>query len=144
MLHAWLKRIIINTCIDELRKNKITPEISGIPDWVFEVTDNSQNADHTLLFSELIRYVKNLPPVYRIVFNMFVMDGCTHVEIANHLGIAVGTSKSNLARARSILQKCIDKNEQFISRNADFMFLAFREPSDNVDFRDISELRNHF
>lgn len=112
LLMAWMKRIVINTSIDELRKNNMTPEIGGIPDYVWEEPDNSQKADHLLLYKELISYVKGLPPMYRIVFNMFVIDGCTHFEIADTLGISVGTSKSNLSRARGILQKIIKEKEE--------------------------------
>jgi RNA polymerase sigma-70 factor (ECF subfamily) len=109
---AWLKRIMINTAIDELRKNNMTPEIGGIPEYVWEEADNSQKSDHLILYKELVSYVKNLPPMYRIVFNMFVIDGCTHFEIADTLGISVGTSKSNLSRARAILQKIIKEKEE--------------------------------
>ena len=112
LMMAWIKRIVINTSIDELRKNNMTPEIGGIPEYVWEEPDNSQKADHLLLYKELISYVKNLPPMYRIVFNMFVIDGCTHFEIADALGISVGTSKSNLSRARGILQKIIKEKEE--------------------------------
>ena len=104
---AWMKRIVINTAIDELRKNNLTPEIGGIPDWVWEKSDYSQKADQRLMYKELISYVKRLPPMYRTVFNMSVIDGCTHHEIATTLGISPGTSKSNLSRARSILQRII-------------------------------------
>jgi RNA polymerase sigma factor (sigma-70 family) len=112
LMMAWMKRIIINTSIDELRKNNMTPEIGGIPEYVWEEPDNSQRADQLLLYKELISYVKNLPPMYRVVFNMFVIDGCTHFEIADSLGISVGTSKSNLSRARGILQKIIKEKEE--------------------------------
>lgn len=112
LLMAWMKRITINTAIDELRKNNMTPEIGGIPEYVWEEADKSQQADQKLLYKELISYVKNLPPMYRIVFNMFVIDGCTHYEIADSLGISVGTSKSNLSRARGILQKIIKEKEK--------------------------------
>jgi RNA polymerase sigma factor (sigma-70 family) len=112
LMMAWMKRIIINTSIDELRKNNLTPEIGGIPEYVWEEPDNSQRADQLLLYKELISYVKNLPPMYRIVFNMFVIDGCTHFEIADALGISVGTSKSNLSRARGILQRIIKEKEE--------------------------------
>jgi len=115
LLMAWMKRIIINTAIDELRKNSMTPEIGGIPEWVWEEADGSQKADQRLLYKELIGYIKNLPPMYRIVFNMFVIDGCTHYEIADNLGISVGTSKSNLSRARGILQKIIKEKEESAS-----------------------------
>jgi RNA polymerase sigma factor (sigma-70 family) len=115
LLMAWIKRIVINTAIDELRKNNLTPEIGGIPEWVWEEADSSQRADQRLLYKELISCVKNLPPMYRIVFNMFVIDGCTHFEIADFLGISVGTSKSNLSRARGILQKLIKEKEESTS-----------------------------
>jgi RNA polymerase sigma factor (sigma-70 family) len=110
LLMGWMKRIIINTSIDELRKNKRTPEIGEIPDYVWEQPDNSQSADRLLLYKELINNIKNLPPVYRIVFNMYIIDGCTHLEIATKLGISEGASKSNLSRARGILQKMIEGN----------------------------------
>lgn len=112
LLMGWMKRIMINTSIDELRRNNMTPEIGGIPEWVWEVADKSQKSDQQLLYKELISYVKSLPPMYRIVFNMFVIDGCTHFEIADSLGISVGTSKSNLSRARGILQKIIKEKEE--------------------------------
>lgn len=112
LMMAWMKRIVINTSIDELRKNNMTPEIGGIPEYVWEEPDHSQQADNLLLYKELIGYVKNLPPMYRVVFNMFVIDGCTHFEIADTLGISVGTSKSNLSRARGILQKIIKEKEE--------------------------------
>ena len=112
LLMAWIKRIVINTAIDELRKNKMAPEIGGIPDYVWEQADAGNQADQKLLYKELISYIKNLPPMYRVVFNMFVVDGCTHFEIADTLGISVGTSKSNLSRARVILQKIINEKEE--------------------------------
>ncbi|HSZ84499.1 MAG TPA: sigma-70 region 4 domain-containing protein, partial [Puia sp.] len=64
-------------------------------------------------YKELIKEVKKLPPSYRAVFNMYVIDGFTHQEIANSLGISVGASKSNLSKARALLQKKInDSNRQ--------------------------------
>ncbi len=110
MLMAWMKRIIINTSIDELRKNNMTQEVGGIPEYVWEKADNSAKADELVLYKELIGYVKNLPPMYRVVFNMYIVDGFTHFEISEALGISIGTSKSNLSRARGILQKVIRKS----------------------------------
>jgi RNA polymerase sigma-70 factor (ECF subfamily) len=98
-----------------LRKNNLTPEIGGIPEYVWEEVDESQKADQLLLYKELISYVKKLPQIYRMVFNMYVIDGCTHFEIANTLGISVGTSKSNLSRARGILQTIIKEKEKLNS-----------------------------
>jgi RNA polymerase sigma-70 factor (ECF subfamily) len=104
---GWIKKIMINSAIDELRKNNMITEIGGIPEHVWEVSDRSQSADQSLLYKELISVIKQLPPAYRSVFNMIVLDGMTHHEVADILGISVGTSKSNLSRARALLQKRI-------------------------------------
>ncbi|RYZ57092.1 MAG: RNA polymerase sigma factor, partial [Chitinophagaceae bacterium] len=64
------------------------------------------------LYKELILHVKKLSPAYRAVFNLYVIDGFSHQEIAQALGISVGTSKSNLSKARIILQNSIRQNEQ--------------------------------
>lgn len=104
---GWLKKIMINVAIDELRRNSMLVEIGGIPDHVWESPDSSLSPDQSLLYKELIALVKQLPPAYRAVFNMVVIDGLTHHEVANLLDISVGTSKSNLSRARVLLQKHI-------------------------------------
>lgn len=112
LLNGWLKRIMINTSIDLLRKKMLLPEIGGIPDYVWEVKDKSASADKMLIYKELINLVKKLPPSYRIVFNMHVIDGYTHIEIAETLGIPVGTSKSNLLRAKALMQKYLNEKEE--------------------------------
>ncbi|MGE5107671.1 MAG: RNA polymerase sigma factor [Sphingobacteriales bacterium] len=114
MLMAWLKKIMINTAIDELRKNKMIPEIGGIPDYLWEQTSNNQDADQLLLYKDIIIMIKALPPSYRTIFNLYVIDGYTHLEIASMLNISVGTSKSGLSRARVLLQKRINKLEEEI------------------------------
>ena len=111
-LMGWIRRIVINTSIDELRRNKMVPEIGGIPDHAWNMADNSQFADQALIYKELVIQIKNLPPSYRAVFNMYVIDGFNHLEIAHHLGISVNTSKSNLSRARVLLQKFIKGLEE--------------------------------
>jgi RNA polymerase sigma-70 factor (ECF subfamily) len=117
LLMGWMKRIIINTSIDALRKRNKDPETSMIPEHVWEQPDNSLGADQLLSYKDLVLLIKNLPPMYRIVFNMYVVDGCTHLEIANKLDISEGTSKSNLSRARAILQKMILGNKKSGSRD---------------------------
>jgi RNA polymerase sigma-70 factor (ECF subfamily) len=111
MLMGWVRSIMINASIDELRKKGLVFEIGGIPNYVWEEADKGQNADQKLLYKELMIQVKKLPPVYRIVFNMFAIDGFQHHEIAETLGITVGTSKSNLSKARALLQKFIKEQE---------------------------------
>jgi RNA polymerase sigma factor (sigma-70 family) len=111
MLMGYLKRIMINTAIDELRKGKMAPEIGGIPDTVWNIPDNSENAEQMILYKELIVLIKELAPQYRSVFNLYVIDGYNHLEIADLLNIPVGTSKSCLSRARVLLQNNIKKTE---------------------------------
>ena len=115
ILFGWIRRIMVNTAIDELRKNNMIPEIGGMPDYIWEEPDDSGNADQLVLYKELINEIKKLPPSYRAVFNMFVLDGLSHQEIATLLGISVGTSKSSLSKARHQLQKNILKHSLEVS-----------------------------
>src|SRR5688572_54068 len=104
VLMGWIRRVMINTSIDELRKGKMLPETGPIPENIWEIPDNEQ-ADQLVLYKNLILIIKRLPRQYRIVFNMYVIDGFTHQEIADALSISAGTSKSSLSRARAFLQK---------------------------------------
>ncbi len=112
MLAGWIKRIMVNTSIDLLRKKMLLPEIGGIPDYVWDIKDKSASADQMIIYKDLIILVKKLPPTYRIVFNMHVIDGYTHIEIADALKIPVGTSKSNLLRAKALMIKYLNQKEE--------------------------------
>ncbi len=112
LLMGWIKRIMINTSIDLLRKKMLLPEIGGIPDYAWDIKDKSASADQMTIYKDLIMLVKKLPPAYRIVFNMQVIDGYTHLEIAEILGIPVGTSKSNLLRSKALMQKYLNQKEE--------------------------------
>lgn len=106
-LKGWLKRIMINTCIDHLRKNKqqfLVAEISGHHFNTADVVESS--IDH-MTYKEILSVIQRLSPVYRIVFNLYVMDGFKHEEIAQQLKISVGASKSNLAKARMNIQRML-------------------------------------
>ena len=111
ILMGWMRMIMINTAIDHLRKNNFLPEIGDISESIWLQEDKSQGSDHALMYKELVKEIKKLPPSYRTVFNLYVIDGFTHQEIANQLGISVGTSKSNLSKARVLLQKIIKTND---------------------------------
>ncbi len=112
ILAGWIKKIMINTSIDLLRKKMLLPEIGGIPDSVWDIKDKSTTADQLTIYKDLIVLVKKLPPAYRIVFNMQVIDGYTHMEIAETLGIPVNTSKSNLLRAKALMKKYLNEKEE--------------------------------
>ncbi len=111
-LMGYIKKIMINTAIDELRRGKLSPEIGGIPEYVWGFTMKDQDADQQMLYKEVLLMIKELPPVYRISFNMYEIDGYNHLEIADLLQIPVGTSKSNLSRAKAILQAKIKRIEE--------------------------------
>jgi RNA polymerase sigma factor (sigma-70 family) len=111
IMMGWMKTIMINTAIDRLRKDDFLPEI-GLTNEGSWLEDRSASSDQALLYEDLIKEIKKLPPAYRVVFNMYVIDGFSHQEIADRLSIAVGTSKSNLSKARGILQSFIKQVEQ--------------------------------
>ena len=111
-LMAWLRRIMINCSIDELRRASMLPEIGGIPEEVWASPDKNAEADQSLLYKDLVSVIKGLPPLYRAVFNLYVLDGYSHSQIADLLHIPVGTSRSSLTRARELLQTRIKKMEE--------------------------------
>jgi len=115
VLMGWMRMIMINTAIDHLRKNNFLPEIGDISESTWAQEDKSQSSDQILLYKELVKQIKKLPPSYRTVFNLYVIEGLAHQEIANLLGISVGTSKSNLSKARVILQKIVKHNDREVS-----------------------------
>ncbi len=113
LLMAWMRRIVVNTAIDYLRVSQAQKRYHPIT----ELNDNHLdkalvNPDEKVLYKELVELIKKLSPSYRAVFNMYVIDGYSHQEIAKALGISIGTSKSNLARARVILQKYLVKDNK--------------------------------
>ncbi|MHA4809949.1 RNA polymerase sigma factor [Flavitalea flava] len=112
LLMGYIKRIMVNASIDELRKGNMLPEIGGLSDHVWDYTSRDDDADQQLLYKQLIVLIKELPPSYRTVFNMYVIDGFNHLEIADLLKIPVGSSKSNLSRAKKMLQERIKKSEE--------------------------------
>jgi RNA polymerase sigma factor (sigma-70 family) len=114
LMMGYIRRIMINISIDELRRGNMLPEIGGIPDHVWDIPAKRDNADQLLLYKDLIIMVRTLPPQYRMIFNLHVIDGYSHIEIAEMLNIPVGASKSGLSRARSILQANLKQMESAI------------------------------
>ncbi|MBY0480042.1 MAG: sigma-70 family RNA polymerase sigma factor [Chitinophagaceae bacterium] len=105
---GWLKRIVVNTALDSLKKNDRQTPIETLDDTAcWDIPESSDMADSKILYKELIGYLKDLPPSYNKVFNLFVIDGYSHAEIAEMLNISIGASKSNLFKAKEILQKNI-------------------------------------
>ena len=88
------------------------PEIGGIPEQVWDYSDKTYDADQLLLYKDLVSIVKELPPNYGTIFNLYVLDGYNHSQIADMLHISVSTSRSGLTRAKAILQDMIKNMEE--------------------------------
>lgn len=103
-LEGWMKRITVNTALQKYRKQGVFEIIdeAHIEDVEVEIEDDDITIDY------LLKIIQDLPDRYRLVFNLYVMDGYSHQDIAELLSISPGTSKSNLARARKILKENIE------------------------------------
>jgi RNA polymerase sigma factor (sigma-70 family) len=104
---GWIRRIFVNTAIEQFRRKR----------YLLPVTEKEENTIEGKYFSvldelaekDILSLVQELSPGYRTVFNMYVVEGYTHKEIADMLGISEGTSKSQLSRAKVILQEMVKK-----------------------------------
>ncbi|MGQ0740363.1 MAG: RNA polymerase sigma factor [Bacteroidota bacterium] len=115
---GWLRKIMIYTSIDHFRKNHKHQVLTQLDNVVYQLPSVNEDALEKLTYEEIIRSVQLLSPGYRTVFNLFIIEGWSHDEIAEHLGISTGTSKSNLSKARRQLQKILFKqNEIQVARN---------------------------
>ena len=110
---GWLRKILINTALDHYRKHRRRYQAEQYsvgengPQFVVAV-----NVLNQLAYEDILALVQQLSPAYRTVFNLYVIDGYTHEEIAETLEISVGTSKSNLSKARANLRGKIKTNGQ--------------------------------
>jgi RNA polymerase sigma-70 factor (ECF subfamily) len=101
---GWLKRIMIHTAIDHYRANERHQYQQELDDVTLNQADSAATPLDSLSYDELLALVQRLPPAYRAVFNLIVIDGFGHEEVAEQLRISVGTSKSNLFKARAHLR----------------------------------------
>ena len=105
---GWMRRIMVNTALERYRKNFQMYAVSEISD--SDIGINTNSIISNLSAQDLLNLVKELPAAYKLVFNMYAIDGYSHKEISEILNISVGTSKSNLSRARKILQKKVKQH----------------------------------
>lgn len=103
-LEAWLKRIVINTALKQLRKQKPWENKVDV-DEVAPVLAQTDESLPTLNYQHLLQLIQELPPGCRTVFNLYAIEGYNHAEIAELLAISEGTSKSQFFRARALLQQ---------------------------------------
>ena len=105
---AWMRKIFVNLALMQYRRNKRMQLVEDIAE--IQEFENHFYQEKPMEYNELILLVKTLPPQYQLVFNLYAIEGYMHKEIAEMLNIDEGTSKSNLARARKILQAKLKTN----------------------------------
>jgi RNA polymerase sigma-70 factor (ECF subfamily) len=104
---GWLRKIMVCTAIDHFRKNVKHKVVGELNVSALNTYTAQESALEKISYDEIIRSIQDLSPAYRTVLNLFIIEGFSHEEIAEQLDIAVGTSKSNLAKARKQLQKIL-------------------------------------
>jgi RNA polymerase sigma-70 factor (ECF subfamily) len=109
---GWIKRIVVNTAIDNYRRKKVKPIVtdSELTDRLGDHVEDEVEDDsiyNQIPVAEVMEAVQKLSPAYRTIFNLYVLEGYNHNEIAEMLDISVGTSKSNLSKARMNLRKML-------------------------------------
>lgn len=106
-LEGWIRRILVNTALEKYR-SKVHLQSIDEHDYInVEIVD--QYVLESMTAEEIAQLIQNLSPKYRLVFNLYAVEGYSHKEIAEKMGISEGTSKSNLSRARVILQQKVLK-----------------------------------
>ncbi len=111
---GWMRRIFVNTAIEHYRKSVHMYPILEVNNSHYDVIDD-KTIEH-LAAEDLMKMVQQLSPGYRTVFNLYVVEGYSHKEVAKMLGISEGTSKSQLARARYLLQKKVSQLQSYSSK----------------------------
>jgi RNA polymerase sigma factor (sigma-70 family) len=107
-LYMWLKKIMINECLMFLRKKNV---FTIVTEATVEEISLQEDVLDKLSAGEIFNLIVQLPVGYRTVFNLHVIEGMAHNEIAEKLGIAEGTSKSQLSKAKILLQKMLLQND---------------------------------
>ena len=112
-LEGWVRRVLVNTCLDQIRK-KVKLNMNVSMDEVEYMIEHNGYIIEGLSAKDLLEMVNSMPDGYRVVFNMFAIEGYSHKEIAKELGVSENTSKSQYLRARGYLR--IKMEEQGIER----------------------------
>ena len=116
---GWMRRIMVNLSIDRYRRLKhdlvLLDEQNDIENWGGETDEETEDSGendeiYDITPEQIIDAMQQLTPAYRTVFNLYVYEDYTHQDIAEALGISVGTSKSNYAKAKKNMRKLLTKN----------------------------------
>ena len=112
---GWMRRIMVNVALERYRKQQVMYPVEDIS--VYEGREVSDEILANISAKELTAIIRQLTPRYRMVFNLFVVEGLSHEEISREMSISVGTSKSNLARARQILKNKVKELYGDVEKN---------------------------
>ncbi len=107
-LEGWIRRIMVNTSLDQIRKNEKFSNDYSLDDVGYKIQNNDFIIEN-LQAEDLLNIIKKMPNGYKVVFNMFAIEGYSHSEIAENLGVSESTSKTQYLRARLYLKDQIEK-----------------------------------
>lgn len=114
-LEGWIRKVVVNTALEHYRKNKQQRMETDIEHESLMVVSRD-NAQDELQMEDLLQFIQNLPSGYRMVFNLFAIEGYSHEEIAKQLKISINTSYSQYHRARALLQKVLLSEKTSVKR----------------------------
>lgn len=117
-LGGWIRRIVLNTAIENCRKKKNKTFLS-LENASKQFENREDDAVDNLALEDLVKKIQQLPHGYRAVFNLFAIEGYGHTEIAEQMGITVGTSKSQYSKARAMLRAMIEE-ENVIEKKVNY------------------------
>lgn len=117
---GWIRKIMVNCALQKYRSKTRLHAVVDIETSEQEIA-TTENIIAQIGTKELLNMIQQLPPGYRLIFNLYVFEGMKHREIAEQLGISEGTSKSNLYDARAILQKAVTNSLQVAKKNINYL-----------------------
>lgn len=106
---GWIRKIIVNTALTSLRKNKKFKQNMDIDNVSYMLPSTNSHITENISAKDLLKVIQTLPPGFRTVFNLYAIEGYSHKEIGDMLGISEGTSKSQYSRAKVHLQKMVTR-----------------------------------
>ena len=107
-LEGWIRRIVVNTALDQIRKNAKFQDNVALDDVGYKI-ELKGNVLESLAAEDLLKLINEMPTGYKVVFNMFAIEGYSHKEIAEKLEVSENTSKSQYSRARAFLKKKLEE-----------------------------------
>jgi RNA polymerase sigma factor (sigma-70 family) len=113
-LMIWIKRLMVKIAVAELKRKNFLYKAGVIPEQFWQTASSQQDEDMLLEYKKLICHLKSLPAFYGVVYNMHVIDGFSHQEIAAQLNISILKSRSNLCDAKAFLRELINRDEESV------------------------------